>query len=112
MLPMPIKIVLPDGFVKLVLTPTITLNYVLYVPEFKHNLLSVGKLLDQNHFVAKFEHNLCVSRDLTTSKVLAVGQRHQGLYKFKGHVSNGFNQFPSSSVNATSVCFAILHMDL
>lgn len=66
MLKTPIHIALPDGTLKIVdtigtiiLTPEITLYNVFFCPQFKHNLLSVGRLLDQNQLYAKFEKNLC-----------------------------------------------------
>ncbi|XP_074378666.1 uncharacterized protein LOC141720217 [Apium graveolens] len=57
----PLHIALPDGSMKLVdtigsvvLTPNLTLSNVFYVPEFKHNLLSVAQLLVQHQLVANF----------------------------------------------------------
>ncbi|KAK9677420.1 hypothetical protein RND81_11G142100 [Saponaria officinalis] len=38
----------------------ITLHRVLLVPDFRQNLLSVGKLIDDNHFVALFNPIECV----------------------------------------------------
>ncbi|XP_056694807.1 uncharacterized protein [Spinacia oleracea] len=97
MLKQPIKIALPDGTYKLVdtvgtisLTPEITLYNVFYVPSFKHNLLSVGRLLDQNNLIAKFEKNSCCFQDLTTSNVKAVAMRHGGLYRFLREVPSSF----------------------
>ncbi|XP_017256401.1 uncharacterized protein LOC108225961 [Daucus carota subsp. sativus] len=56
----PLLIVLPDGTVKHVrtvgtvsLNSDITLSNVFYIPEFKHNLLSVAKLLDQHDLLCE-----------------------------------------------------------
>lgn len=55
----------------------------MYVPDFKHNLLSVGKLLDQNNLVAKFDQGHCFFQDLSTDIIQAVGKRNAGLYRFQ-----------------------------
>lgn len=85
----PIKIALPNDSMKLVdiigsviLTPHITLTHELFAPEFKHNLLSVGRLLDQNNLFANFHQISCSFQDLTTNEVKAVGHIIGGLYRF------------------------------
>ncbi|KAL2903245.1 Retrovirus-related Pol polyprotein from transposon RE1 [Bienertia sinuspersici] len=85
----PIRISLPDGTINCAVyagivhfTPDIFLQDVLFVPVFKHNLLSVGKLLDQHHLYASFKKDSCMFQDLITHEVKAVGTRHSGLYKF------------------------------
>ncbi|XP_010690723.2 uncharacterized protein LOC104904224 [Beta vulgaris subsp. vulgaris] len=85
----PIKIGLPDGTITLVhqaghviLSSQITLQHVLFVPSFTHNLLSVGKLLDQNQLIAIFKSTCCLFQDLLTKEVKALGIRHSRLYKF------------------------------
>ncbi|KAL2896998.1 Retrovirus-related Pol polyprotein from transposon TNT 1-94, partial [Bienertia sinuspersici] len=91
----PLKIGLPDGNIKYInqigsvrLTYSITLYKVLFVPEFKQNLLSVGRLLDHNKLLASFHSASCSFQDLTTNEVRAVGRRQSGLYKFSADSSN------------------------
>ncbi|KAL2941907.1 Copia protein [Bienertia sinuspersici] len=62
----PLKIGLPNGNIKYInqigsvqLTSSITLYNVLFVPDFKDNLLSVGRLLDHNKLIACFHSNSC-----------------------------------------------------
>ncbi|GJS73702.1 retrovirus-related pol polyprotein from transposon TNT 1-94 [Tanacetum coccineum] len=83
----PITIHLPDGTSKLVttaghiqLTPSVMLFNVLYVPEFKFNLLSVGKLLNTHKYFAQFFPSYCVFQDLLTKEVVAVGKGSRCLY--------------------------------
>ncbi|GKB96479.1 pyridoxal 5'-phosphate synthase-like subunit PDX1.2, partial [Tanacetum coccineum] len=83
----PITVHLPDGTSKLVktaghiqLTPSVMLFNVLYVPEFKFNLLSVGKLLNTQKYFAQFFPSYCVFQDLLTKKVVAVGKGSRCLY--------------------------------
>ncbi|KAL2906665.1 Retrovirus-related Pol polyprotein from transposon RE1 [Bienertia sinuspersici] len=91
----PLKIGLPDGNIKYInqigfvrLTSSITLYNILFVPEFKPNLLSVGRLLDHNKLLASFHSPSCSFQDLTTNEVRAVGRRQSGLYKFSDDSSN------------------------
>nr|GFB40710.1 hypothetical protein [Tanacetum cinerariifolium] len=63
----PITVHLPDGNSKLVttarhiqLTPSVMLFNVLYVPEFKFNLLSVGKIPNTQKYFAQFFPSYCV----------------------------------------------------
>lgn len=63
----PLYIALPDGSIKpvhttctVVLNSGITLSNVFYIPDFKHNLLSVARLLDQHDLVAIFNHLLAL----------------------------------------------------
>lgn len=86
----PISIALPDGSVKLVDTigtvrfnSLLTLQNVLLVPSFKHNLLSVGKLLEDSNLMASFASDMCVFRDLTTKDNVDKGKRMNGFYIIK-----------------------------
>ena len=63
----PILVGLPDGSTNIVthsrsikLNSDITLDSVLFVPSFKHNLLYVGQLLDNNNLLAKFTYHSCI----------------------------------------------------
>ncbi|WOG98596.1 hypothetical protein DCAR_0417940 [Daucus carota subsp. sativus] len=66
------------------LTPSITLQHVLYVPEFKHNLLSVGKLLDQNNLIAKFDQDKCFFQDHKSQIIQASSQDYSLFTKMTG----------------------------
>lgn len=58
----------------------LTLSHVLCVPYFKHNLLSVQKLIQHNHCEVMFLPSHCIILDCHTQKVKAVGVAKQGLY--------------------------------
>ncbi|GJX75406.1 pyridoxal 5'-phosphate synthase-like subunit PDX1.2 [Tanacetum coccineum] len=83
----PITVHLPDGTSKLVttaghiqLTTFVMLFNVIYVPEFKFNLLSVGKLLNTQKYFAQLFPSYCVFQDLLTKEVIAVGKGSRCLY--------------------------------
>ncbi|XP_074306464.1 uncharacterized protein LOC141641711 [Silene latifolia] len=89
-LPKPLSIGLPDGTVKYVtkigdvcLTDDIVLLNVLFVPDFKQNLLSISKLIDNNKLCVVFSTAACEFQDLSTKKVIATGQRIGDLYRFQ-----------------------------
>ncbi|KAL2896088.1 Retrovirus-related Pol polyprotein from transposon RE2 [Bienertia sinuspersici] len=70
-----IKVSLPDGTINLFkhvgtvhLNPNVCLTNVLYIPQFKHNLLSVGKLLDHNNLLAILSQIHVLFRTLQLSK--------------------------------------------
>lgn len=77
----PIKIGLPDGIVKLVnqigmiaLMYGVVLKEVLYVPHFKHNILSVSKMFEKNHLSLDIDKRGCVMQDLSSRKIVARGR--------------------------------------
>ena len=85
-----IHITLADGTLKKVsvigqipLNPQLTLHNVLYVPGFKFNLLSVGKLLADYSLCALFYLEKCLFQDLTTNLVMDSTLKADGLYKIK-----------------------------
>ncbi|KAK9734593.1 hypothetical protein RND81_04G150400 [Saponaria officinalis] len=103
-LPNPLKVGLPDGriiivkqFGKITLTPNLVLKDVLYVPAFKHNLLSVSKLVDHMEISVHFDDKWCWFQDPTTNKILATGARTAGLYKVCGHNHSLFENVCSSA---------------
>ncbi|VFQ64259.1 unnamed protein product [Cuscuta campestris] len=72
----PIMVTLPDGSHKAVskaghvtFPQNLVLTDVLYVPEFKFNLISVSKLIDTHKLNAQFLPNECVFQDLLTEQV-------------------------------------------
>lgn len=62
------------------ISPTLSLNDVLCVPNFKHNLLSVQKLLKHNSCEVKFLPTHCIILDNESQTVIAVGEAKHGLY--------------------------------
>ncbi|KAK9726668.1 hypothetical protein RND81_05G229400 [Saponaria officinalis] len=63
----PLLVALPDGRINMVtmvgnaqLTPQIQLQNVLVIPEFRHNLLSIGRLTAHSNLIATFTHTGCL----------------------------------------------------
>jgi len=86
-LPTPIKVTIPDDTLKPVtlagdvqISPTLTLHNALFVPDFKYNLLSVAKFLNDSTCCTIFYPNHCVFQDLSTRLLVAVGKKECGLY--------------------------------
>ncbi|XP_071728320.1 uncharacterized protein [Rutidosis leptorrhynchoides] len=78
---------LPYGTFKLVKTigdvtinPNLTLHNVFYVPEFKLNLLSIGRLIRKQKLLAIFLPDYFLFQDLLTKKVVAAGKGFKNLY--------------------------------
>ncbi|KAK9678096.1 hypothetical protein RND81_11G187800 [Saponaria officinalis] len=88
-LPKPLIVGLPDGSFKMVhkigkavLSSSIILHRVLLVPDFKQNLLSVGRLIDDNNLPAVFDTTKCIFQDLSSKVVVGTTRRHGDLYWF------------------------------
>ncbi|GJX00327.1 uncharacterized mitochondrial protein-like protein [Tanacetum coccineum] len=86
----PIRIKLPDGTSKWVdkvgsiqINSSLILHNVFYVPDFKVNLLSVGKLLKSQNLIALFFPTVFFLQDPSTKKVLAVREGFNNLYIYK-----------------------------
>jgi len=84
----PIIIGFPDGTTKLVtstgdvpITDGIILKDVLYVPDFKHSLLSVSEILGDTKLVAYFTTNGFFLQDPISKGNVAEGYQAGGLYK-------------------------------
>ena len=56
------------------------LKNVIYIPAFKHNILSINKLCEQYECKVVFYKEYCIIQDAVTSKVIGVGKGEQGLY--------------------------------
>lgn len=92
-LTVPYLVTLPNGYkVKVTstgsfaLTPFITLHNVLFVPSFKHNLISVHKLIKQLHCIVLFTATSCFLHMLQAPSLrmpLDLGKEENGLYKCK-----------------------------
>ncbi|XP_056689150.1 uncharacterized protein [Spinacia oleracea] len=81
------KINLPTGHTssishcgKVKLENGLNLDNVLYVPEFKHNLLSVQKLATNAQYKVHFHSNFCVIQDINLDRIRRVGKAENGLY--------------------------------
>ncbi|KAL0322188.1 UNVERIFIED_CONTAM: Retrovirus-related Pol polyprotein from transposon RE1 [Sesamum calycinum] len=62
------------------LSSNLTLTNVLYVPSFKHNLLSVSQLCQSNSVGFLFLTSSCLVQDLKNNNILAVGKQRGRLY--------------------------------
>ncbi|XP_021857776.2 uncharacterized protein [Spinacia oleracea] len=85
----PIKVGLPDGSQLTVdtigdtsLTNKLVLHNVLLVKGFKHNLLSVGRLIEHTDLQVLFNGTGYVFQDPTNSELLGAGKRINGLYYY------------------------------
>ena len=75
------KVHLPNGGVTFVthmgncsFTDTGELHDVLYVPEFKYNLLSVAKVTKELNCFISFYPGFCVFQDLSSGKLKGIGK--------------------------------------
>ena len=87
LLQQPVYVTFPDGSVKNVtlwgngrVDDNFILKRVLYVPEFKFNLLSVTKLLADQRLCIHVYPTQCIFQDLTNSNIVAAAHAHNGLY--------------------------------
>lgn len=71
----------------IVLTNGLKLLQVLYVPQFKHNLLSVHKLAHDNGCEVMFHPSTCTIQQAVTKEVKAVGHVKNGLYYLANFVT-------------------------
>ncbi|KAL2944407.1 Retrovirus-related Pol polyprotein from transposon RE1 [Bienertia sinuspersici] len=81
------KINLPNGEHAIVshigdmtLENDLNLNHVMGVPEFRHNLLSVSRLVKYENCKVIFYPDLCVIQDSATQTIKAIGKVQNGLY--------------------------------
>uniref|UniRef100_A0A803LBA1 Integrase catalytic domain-containing protein n=1 Tax=Chenopodium quinoa TaxID=63459 RepID=A0A803LBA1_CHEQI len=102
----PRKVGLPDGQVKNVkeigsvkLTDNIVLKNVLLLPDFKHNLMSVRKLIEDGICIVNFDKNGCLIQDPTSKRVIAEGRSEEGIYR----LNFGQNEKKSRSNGKCSV---------
>ncbi|KAL2230672.1 UNVERIFIED_CONTAM: Retrovirus-related Pol polyprotein from transposon RE1 [Sesamum indicum] len=95
-----ISVKLPNGSsqqVKFVgevhISENLILKHVLYVPAFRHNLLSVSKLCEDDRYSVHFTNHTCIVQDPQTSEVKAVGRQRGRLYILEKrpptHMQNG-----------------------
>ncbi|KAK9750858.1 hypothetical protein RND81_02G227300 [Saponaria officinalis] len=118
-LPKPLMVGLPDEGVKLVtkcgnayLTPQLMLHDVLLVPDFRHNLLSVGRFSDSTGLIATFSPAECLLQDPSSDAIVARAQRKDGLYWFQSiQPNNLLLQSTSLAKNASGLCFHSCTLD-
>ena len=63
------------------LTPNLNFQNVLYVPDFRFNLLSGSQLVTHNNLCVIFFPDTCIFQDLSTKKIVVVAPKQGGLYK-------------------------------
>ncbi|KAL2899032.1 Retrovirus-related Pol polyprotein from transposon RE1 [Bienertia sinuspersici] len=118
----PIKVGLPDGTVKSVkyvgtvkLSPGIVLFNVLFLPDFTHNLLPIGKLCDDSSFTASFTSEHCILQASDSAKRILLGHKQAGLYvtSLSCSPSDSFNGEPVSVFHSHyEPDFSLLHARL
>ncbi|XP_021860795.1 uncharacterized protein [Spinacia oleracea] len=103
----PIEVGLPDGtqmtVEKLgdtVLSDSLILNDVLLVKGFRHNLLSIGRLIEHTGILVTFTRIGYTFQDPSSSKLIGAGKWTNGLYYFvkipgDNETSQGNSQHPS-----------------
>ena len=62
------------------LSDTLTLTNVLYVPSLNCNLVSVSQLVNESNRVIAFSDKFCVIQDHTTRTLIGMGEQREGLY--------------------------------
>ncbi|GKC94116.1 pyridoxal 5'-phosphate synthase-like subunit PDX1.2, partial [Tanacetum coccineum] len=114
----PIRIKLPDGTSKWVdkvgsiqINSSLILHNVFYVPDFKVNLLSVGKLLKSQNLIAVFFPTVFFLQDPSTKKVLAVGEGFNNLYICKPS-SGSSTKHPSIPMPTFPVMSSFVNKDV
>ncbi|XP_074301595.1 uncharacterized protein LOC141632995 [Silene latifolia] len=110
---------LPDGSIKHVskvgdvrLNDKILLQNVLLIPDFKQNLLSVSKLIDDNKLFAVFSDANCSFKDLSTKLVIATGRRIGDLYRFQKFNTQDLVNKVVSIVSKTLGCTSFVSQSL
>lgn len=88
------------------LAPGLVLDKVLHVPTFKHNLLSVQKLLKDNNCHIQFYTTHCTVIDYDTQQTKAVGIARNGLYYISANSSIAPEYF---SANTHTLSMTLWH---
>jgi hypothetical protein len=68
------------GFGHIHLSLDIKLLFVLHVPSFPFNLLSISKITKTLNCSISFNPSLCIFQDLKTRKMISIGHEVGGLY--------------------------------
>ena len=107
-LPKAHHVTLPNGHVVNVhkvgsvrIHPDIILHNVLYIPQFKYNLLLIGKLCKQPFSYAIFTNSKCYFQGPSMKRPLELGDIHSGLYLLQHFpASQAQTQYESSTSDA------------
>ncbi|XP_019224817.1 PREDICTED: uncharacterized protein LOC109206448 [Nicotiana attenuata] len=90
------------------------ISNVLYIPEFKYNLLSVSKLTKELQCSALFFPDFCIFQDLCSGQVKAIGKEDRGLYVLtknfaqQGSALIGIKSAENNSVVLLAIIFLLL----
>lgn len=110
---MPISLPLPNGshltaFVSgtIVISPSLTLYNVLYIPNFHVNLISVTKLTTNNDCSLNFSSTLCNILQNHSKQMIGTAKLHRGLYVMDS------NAFHNSCNSVVSNSFEMWHLRL
>ncbi|XP_019262147.1 PREDICTED: uncharacterized protein LOC109239985 [Nicotiana attenuata] len=113
-LPIHFLVSLPNGYkVKVTctgsfaLTKSIILHNVLYLPSFKHNVISVHKITEPFDCMVQFTRISCIIQGPSLKKPLDLGKLDNDLYKFVWEQSSQLQQpltNVSNSSNFSSLC--------
>ncbi|XP_074318134.1 uncharacterized protein LOC141654926 [Silene latifolia] len=105
---------LPDGRVKTVtqigdirINASILLRNVLFVPDFRHNLLSVGRLAVDSGLQVLFDNKGCLFQDPTTKTNVAYGVKYSGLYKL---LVNQASLHQYTRLEEKNICSSLNHV--
>ena len=79
-----------------------TISNVLFLPDFKVNLLSVSKLTKELNYMVGFFPNFCILQDLSTCQLKGIGKKDYGLYILQRESHQGPRQAPKKLVNTRS----------
>ncbi|XP_075092494.1 retrovirus-related Pol polyprotein from transposon RE1 [Nicotiana tabacum] len=63
------------------------ISNVLYIPEFKYNLLSISQLTKELQCMVAFFPDFCIFQDLYSGQVKGIGKEKHGLYILQGGLS-------------------------
>ncbi|KAI3731988.1 hypothetical protein L1987_63183 [Smallanthus sonchifolius] len=109
----PVYVLLPNGHVLTVtqfgtvnLTETFSISNVFFVPQFKHNLLSVPKLCRDTKGLVQFSETTCFLQAPSLSSPLVLGDLLKGLYLLNP------NKLFSVTVDSFSYCNSIVSLKL
>uniref|UniRef100_A0A803N438 GAG-pre-integrase domain-containing protein n=1 Tax=Chenopodium quinoa TaxID=63459 RepID=A0A803N438_CHEQI len=108
----PLTINLPTGATSQVthigtveLPNSLYLQNVLVIPHFKHNLLSVHKMMKDSQCKVAFSNTHCVVRDAVSKKIKEIGKAKNGLYYLS---STTFNTVLDNATHVSSqTCLSV-----
>ncbi|XP_019257833.1 PREDICTED: uncharacterized protein LOC109236058 [Nicotiana attenuata] len=78
------------------------ISNVLYIPDFKFNLLSVSKLTKELKYMVGFFPDFCIFQDLFSGQVKGIGREEHGLYILRGSTSIANSSQPTNKCANTT----------